>query len=280
MHAPSFQPFGYYALPGWAEALARLCHRLPANWLGRRLGFILRRPVIALKSEVVDLSVMGTSFRLYPENNLSDKRLLCTPNILDGDERVFLADSMAQGSWLIDVGANIGGYSLLLCKQRPDIRVLVIEPDPDMAARLQYNIELNGLSDRVRLAQVAITDSPATVELYRDPVNRGKNSLLQGGGMQQGDSIEVVGLPLHALFIEYQIASPEAIKLDIEGFELPVLRGFFESVDQAYWPRLIQIEQHRRQVELNDAVQLAMEEGYQIRLHTRMNVILERSPEH
>lgn len=264
-------PFFTYRLPAWAELLARFCQHLSA---AKRLAFVLRRPVLALRREVVDIEVLGVRFRLYPGSNLSDKRLLCTPYMLDGKERALLAGQMPENGWLVDVGANIGGYCLQLAHVRPDIRVLCVEPDPDMADRLVANIGFNQLDERVQLERSAVTEQPAEVQLFRDKTNRGQNSLLAETVTERDDTIKVPGKPLLALFDAYGIERPAALKLDIEGFEHAVLRGFFAQAPQQRWPLLVQLEQRRREP-LNEAVELLLARGYRIRLRTRMNVILE-----
>lgn len=269
------EPFLTYRLPFWAEALAHFCQHLSA---AKRLAFLLRKPVLALGREVVDIEVLGTRFRLYPGDNLSDKRLLCTPYMLDGRERALLADDMPEGGWLVDVGANIGGYALQLVRTRPDIQVLCLEPDPDMSDRLTANIAFNHFEQRVRVERAAVTEKPAEVQLFRNKGNRGQNSLMPDMGTERDEAISVSGKPLLALFDGYGIQRPAALKLDIEGFEHVVLRGFFREAPKDRWPRLIQLEQYRREP-FNDAVELVLSKGYQLRLRTRMNVILELTGE-
>jgi FkbM family methyltransferase len=263
-------------LPGWAEGLAKFCQRLPSGWLGTRLAFLLRKPVLALHRPVVDIPVQGVRFRLYPDSNLSDKRLLCTPSMLDGVERRMLAPVIPQNGWLVDIGANIGGFGLLLAAARPDLRVLCVEPDPDMAARLKANIGFNNLAPRVLVEESAVTAEPGEVQLYRDSRNRGQNSLLAVAEADRDDVITVPAKPLLALLDEYAIARPAVLKLDIEGFEHAVLEGFFEEAPASRWPQFIQLEQ-RRKTELNAAVQLVMRQGYAVRLRSRMNVVLENA---
>lgn len=267
------EAFATYSLPGWAERLARFCQRLPGGWFGTRLAFLLRKPVLGLHRPVVDIRVQGLRFRLYPDTNLSDKRLLCTPKMLDGRERRMLAEQLPQGGWLVDIGANVGGYGLLLAEARPDLRLLCVEPDPDMADRLEANIALNDLGRRVRVERAAVTAQAGEVQLYRDSRNRGQNSLLTVAEGQRDDVITVPAKPLLALLDEWQIARPVALKLDIEGFEHAVLQGFFDQAPPQRWPQFIQLEQ-RRKAELNPAVRLVMAQGYVVRLRTRMNVIL------
>lgn len=250
------------------------CQRLPDNGVGRRLAFALRRLVLRRNRTIYDVEVLGSRWRLYPHDNLSDKRLLCTPWMLDGLERAFLVEHLPPAATVVDVGANIGGYALLLAHARPDIRILMIEPDPVMLARLRCNTALNAMQARCRVMPVAITGSPGEVVLDIDPVNRGRSHVgNDGAGREQ---LHVPGITLAMLLDEAGIARPDLIKLDVEGHEQVALEGLFRECPPERWPRFLQIEQYRGRPD-NAAVQLACERGYGVVLRTRMNLLLSRT---
>lgn len=273
---PRDLPFGTYALPAWAAALARFCQRLPVHGIGKRLAFVLRKPVLWAAGETVDADVQGARFRLKPRTNLSDKRLLCTPALLDGVERDFLAEKLPPGSLLLDVGANIGGYGLLVAAARPDMRVVTVEADPVMAARLRANIAFSGFAGgRVALVEAAATPEPGTVTLRIDEKNRGKNSVSTASDVSGTGTLAVPGLTLRQI-IETHGGRCDALKMDIEGYEFPVLQAFIAGAPRDMWPRYVQIEQHRKEP-YNDAINLLLASGYRDLMQTRMNVILELS---
>ena len=268
-------PFGTFRPPFWARFLIAICQNMPVNWLGKRIAFLLRKPILLSKQSPIDVKVQGACFRLQPKTNLSDKRLLCTPNLLDGRERRLMADRLDKGGCLIDVGANIGGYGLLLSAAREDLKILAVEPDPELVNRLTENIRFSGFSQRVQVLQAAVTGTTGPVTLKRDRDNRGKNAIVEAGQKlkEVTDTIEVHGMTLLAIMNKYHIQRPDAVKLDIEGHELSVLKIFFEQASKERWPKFIQLEQHRKH-ELNEVVHLAMHKGYRLLKRTRMNVIL------
>lgn len=268
-------PFGTFALPAWAAFLVRLCQRLPVTGIGKRLAFALRKPVLLyVGARAVDADVRGARFRLWPRQNLSDKRLLCTPDLLDGAERAFLARALPSGGVLLDVGANIGGYGLLVAAARPDVRVVFVEAEPTLAARLRANIAFSGFAARCPVVEAAATPAPGTVALRIDEVNRGRNSVSATRDVSGAKTIDVPGLTLRQLIEERAGGRVDALKMDIEGYEHPVLAAFYAEAPRARWPRLVQIEQHRKEPD-NDAVCLVRDRGYREVLRTRMNVILE-----
>ncbi len=122
-----------------------------------------------------------------------------------------------------------------------------------------------------------MTGKSETVRLYRNHENQGKNSLQTNEAEGPAtDSIDVPGQPLLEILDSAQIDRADLVKMDIEGYELPVLQAFLETAPSDRWPRYLQIEQYRNE-ELNAAVKLCLERGYQILVRTRMNVVLEYS---
>jgi len=272
-------PFGHYAPPGWCQLIIRLCQKIPTHfWLGKRLAFILRKPVLLRKQSPVDTVVQNVCFRLEPKNNLSDKRLLCTPSLLDGIERNFFAQNLPQHALVLDIGANIGGYGLLLAAARSDITLIAVEADPLMAQRLSRHIEFSHLEDRCTVVEAAATPTTETVELFVDEVNRGCNSLVAEGeySERRGDSIQVQGLTLLDIMAQSNQTKVNLLKMDIEGYELPVLEAFFLQAEADCWPDYIQLEQYRKEA-FNPAVKIALEKGYEITFQTRMNVVLKKA---
>lgn len=270
------RPFGTYCLPAWARFIVSICQKIPVGYLGKRLVYLLRKPVLLIKQQPIDAEINGARFRLFTGENLSDKRLLCTPDLLDGEERRFFNEVIAPNGWLIDVGANIGGYSLLVAAARNDIKAVAVEADPELAERLSQNVSFSGFEQRISVLRAAATEIPGAVILNRDAVNRGKNTVTDKASQTSSvaETIEVEGLPLLDIMNRFQIERPDVVKLDIEGYELPVLKGFFENAQHDRWPKYIQLEQQRKE-ELNPAVRYAMQKGYRLIKRTRMNVILE-----
>ena len=256
----------------------QFCHRLPLNWLGLRIIFIIRKAILIFCNQPFYILAEGAHFLLYPKDNLSDKRLLCCPQMLDGAERNWLSSRLRQNTVVVDVGANIGGYSLLLKNARKDLSVYAIEPDPYLFKRLQHNLQLNDFND-FHLLECAVTDQNKNISLTIDLDNRGKNKVADVNENKSNQQT-IVGKSLQNILIEQNIKQPELIKLDIEGHELSVLKAFFETQkDNKLLPRFIQLEQYRGQ-DLNPAAKLILNNGYQKMFRGRMNMIFERLETH
>ena len=260
---------------GFIQFIINFCHRMPINWLGLRIVFVIRKLILIFGREPFLVRVKGVKFNLYPSDNLSDKRLLCTPGLLDGDERQWLEKKLALNGWVLDIGANIGGYSLLLKQQRTDLNVLAIEPDPYLYQRLQTNLELNNYN-KFDLLACAVTDQNQKICLSLDKHNRGRN-VINNNRDEACSQQTVEGKTLAAILNNRNIDAPELIKMDIEGHEHIVLSSFLSDMqNKPLFPRFFQIEQYRKQ-KLNQAVKLIQQNGYDIVFRGRMNVLLEKT---
>lgn len=114
---------------------------------------------------------------------------------------------------LLDVGANIGVYGLLSAKST-GCQVIACEPAPDTFRTLADNVRLNRLDDRIELHNAAVGDTEGTLTLSMG--QHGLNHVVQGRGTT---------VPQHRLDDIIGDRTPRAMKLDVEGYEMHVLRG-------------------------------------------------------
>jgi len=140
----------------------------------------------------------------------------------------YLLDNIRVGAneVALDVGANIGWYSVLLDRlSAPGARVLAFEPDPGSFRLLSTNLQANR-TQHVTALNVALGDKPgvALLHRYRDS-NNGRHTLLEGN--TSGGTVEVPVDTLKSVWEREQLgARPVALlKIDVEGFECLVLRG-------------------------------------------------------
>ena len=145
------------------------------------------------------------------------------PNLFEKEEREVFCSSVTPGCSVLDVGANIGFYTLLAAKR--GARVFAIEADPLNAAMLRHHVEINGFSDRVTIFEMAATDCDRKVSLYRHPFNMGESNIIERGrpsGMVEGRTLDSLNLP-----------SIDVCKMDIEGSELMGLRGMERTLERS-----------------------------------------------
>lgn len=138
----------------------------------------------------------------------------------------------AEARTILDVGANIGLYSIRFAKRFPAARVYAFEPLPTTHAVLQRNVAANAVGDRVSCFNYGLSETSGTVDFFIAPAAGTNASLLNVAGAQ--DAQRVVGLALTMdQWSANQKVVPDFIKCDVEGAELLVFRGGRATLAQA-----------------------------------------------
>jgi len=131
----------------------------------------------------------------------------------------------------LDIGANIGWYSILLNKLMPDTgRIYAFEPDPLNYELLSENIRLNNVKN-VLAVNNALSNKKEIKKLYQySNKNLGRHSLLY---INEGDSVEVEALVLDQFLEDNGIdfTKVKFAKIDIEGYEYFALSGATKVLD-------------------------------------------------
>jgi FkbM family methyltransferase len=142
-----------------------------------------------------------------------------------------IRECLRPGDTFIDIGANIGYFTLLAWKLiGPTGRVISIEASAPTFQLLLGNIERNGAQHVVRAIHAAVTDREGIVKLYTpEKSNIGMASLVRSMG--QGYE-EVRSAPLRALLTKHEIESARLVKIDVEGAESLVLQGMLPILAQ------------------------------------------------
>jgi FkbM family methyltransferase len=129
-----------------------------------------------------------------------------------------------EGATVIDVGANVGCFSLLAARLvGPAGRVFAIEPDPATYRQLLRNIELNALQNVTPL-RLAVGGERGKVTLHSPP-NALFSSVFSSvnGHEVQGIDREVEMTTLQAITDEHRIRRCDFLKLDCEGAEHDII---------------------------------------------------------
>jgi FkbM family methyltransferase len=136
-----------------------------------------------------------------------------------------VARRIASGSWVLDVGANVGLVTAQLCRLAgPGGQVWAVEPVPGNVARLEQLKKLNGLAQLTIIAG-ALSDRAGHASL-RLPVGGASGHASFTRSWQVAGTIEVPTWPLDELVYRSPPARRLAfIKIDVEGFEPQVLAG-------------------------------------------------------
>lgn len=269
-----FNPSGQ--LNFFMRGLLSVSQNMPANWLGRRIAFIMRRIFrIFNANNPVDVEIWGARMKLHPSGNIAEKRILFTPNFFDPIERSYLQSAFRSNFVFFDIGANIGGYTLFVASKAPKDSVIVaIEPQPVIKERLAYNCEQNKYSN-VILIDKALSDRKGKMSFSINKSNLGESALMQD--LVQGDGyVDVDVEPLLEIVNRSGVSHIDAIKIDVEGAEEPILLAYFNSAPKALYPKLMIVENGRDRWK-TDLVSFILDQGYRLTETTRLNFIFQRA---
>jgi FkbM family methyltransferase len=132
-----------------------------------------------------------------------------------------LASLAVRDEVLWDVGANIGTVSIPALHDARFAHVHAFEPDPETSAVLHHNLALNGR--RYTVHPLALGDRTGTVGLRPGPTaNRGLSSVASSADPELRP---VACRTADDLVFGGGVPAPTLMKIDVEGWELPVLRG-------------------------------------------------------
>jgi FkbM family methyltransferase len=177
-------------------------------------------------------SVTVGPFRVFvdPRDRVIAKKLI----LYGGYEQreIDLLCSLVQpGDCVLDIGANIGLYSLALSRAvGPAGRVIAFEPDPDNATLLRRNLDVNGCAN-VTVVEDALGDESKDVKLYESDDNRGALSTSDVLGVGEEHAIRVRMRRGDAVLAELGV-QPRLAKIDVEGAEPLVIAGLGARLPQ------------------------------------------------
>lgn len=136
----------------------------------------------------------------------------------------------------VDVGANVGLYSVMMSQLSK--RIIAYEANGALAKEIGSNFRLNGIDGTIR--QVAVSDRPGFISFGVASRFAGNSAVIQEkDGAENYNSVETV----EAVCLDEELAGvegPVALKVDVEGHELPVLRGARSILERL--PCILQIE--------------------------------------
>lgn len=150
-------------------------------------------------------------------------------------ELLWLLDELQPSDTFVDVGANIGIYSLhaARCLKQPGT-VFSVEPSPEAVRVLKRNVELNGFSASIVPIHAAASHTPGQLYLAGNPTKWNSLQLHE----------QPPGIPIDVTTVDEILVAPETranfhfMKIDAEGVETDVLSGAQESIKRT-WPKII-----------------------------------------
>ena len=133
-----------------------------------------------------------------------------------------LQDYVPSGSTVIDVGANVGFFTLKFADWvGPSGRVIAIEPDTENFAALGRALIKSGVEARVTTRLAVAAAAPGSMRLQRNELHPGDHKIAVGG--EAGLDVEAVAVD--DLLAAWSKKTVSLMKIDVQGAEMMVLGG-------------------------------------------------------
>jgi FkbM family methyltransferase len=169
-----------------------------------------------------------------------------------------ILEAVREGDVFWDVGANIGQHSFAVKNTRPDVSVVSFEPNPLTMSKLMRSRARNRLG--IEVVSAALSDAEGVAKLsIRTEGNSGTSSLSPWKEVAYDDTCTVPIIRADQ-FIGPSNRAPNVMKIDVEGHEAEVLRGFGQALRDPSL-RLVVFENIRE----GGAADLLRQAGFEIR---------------
>ena len=190
---------------------------------------------------ITRLGRTGLKVRIYPEDVIG--RAIFVHGFFEPSECRFVRRFLKPGMTFLDLGANLGQYTLLAAwRVGKTGAVHSFEPSSRMFSELEFNLRLNGLSDICVLNRMAVSDSVGTANLS---VYEPGAEVFCSLGTRRWENHDLIGYEevetttIDDYVESHKIANVDLIKMDIEGAELLALRGAARLLSQSKAPAIM-----------------------------------------
>jgi FkbM family methyltransferase len=190
------------------------------------------------------------SMKLDLDANLSNEKTILNfvskGHYYEPDISHLMLRVLRDGDTVIDVGANIGFFTILAASLvGPAGRVVSFEPDPANRTRLNNNYAINGYQN-CTLIENPVSDKPGPVEFFINSDDSGGNALwdpaqFPGNVKSQAEKkvMRIQATTLDDEVVRLKLATPKLIKVDTEGADQRVLEGGRKLLNSAQVPFVV-----------------------------------------
>jgi FkbM family methyltransferase len=192
-------------------------------------GYLYEKIINNIMNNVVDIEHSGIKLRFAVPNSLNRFRV----NTFSTKEPETLKwiDGFPDGAILWDIGANVGLYSIYAAKAK-HCDVYAFEPSVFNLELLARNIHLNGLTEKICIVPLALSDQLARAKLNMTSTEWGgalstfgQDFGWDGKKMDKVFVFQTLGLSLIGVKSLLNLPQPDYIKMDVDGIEHIILQG-------------------------------------------------------
>jgi FkbM family methyltransferase len=202
----------------------------------KTLSFIARHPLSAgtITKSIQRYIAWQLGSRLVPGpvlyNWVEPARILVSPGmtsatghlyvgLLEFQDMAFVLHALRPHDTFIDVGANVGAYTILASKV-VGARTISFEPAPVTQSILRQNVAINGIDNLVEIRREAVGSKSGTARFTTE-----YDTTNHVASVYADEKSVVVDVPVVSLDSILGDHIPTVVKIDVEGFEAPVIEG-------------------------------------------------------
>ncbi len=137
------------------------------------------------------------------------------------EDMAFVLHFLRETDLLIDIGANVGSYTLLGSSEI-GAKSISIEPIPETFKVLKLNVQLNNISDKVEIMNIGMGSEKGILKFTKS-----KDTTNHVATTNDTNTIEVIIEKFDDII---QIDRPTLVKIDVEGFENEVIKGMTGAI--------------------------------------------------
>lgn len=162
----------------------------------------------------------------YPQKSLYGTLVLYT-KLPEYGEMMMLLKLLKEDDIFIDVGANIGVYSLLAASKISRGRIFAFEPSMHSLPRLYENISINNLTNIIQVSEKVVSDRVG-YQYFNISNMSDYNHIAY---LKEEDvGIKIPSISLDKFISEKKLSQIKLIKIDVEGVEFLVLKGLQKNL--------------------------------------------------
>lgn len=211
------------------------CLRESKFRLFRRLSFDFAKISLPNKSKVgehISTTIHGLKLIINPSIDNGVEWSLFETGTYEEGTLQFIKKNLIPNGVFVDVGANIGLMSIFTAKYFPNAKIISFEAHPGTFKIFSDNISLNAVGN-ISAIQKAVGSEKGETTIYENwDVNRGGASLVVKSESSKGIQVKLICLD------DELDLNPSIVKIDVEGFELEVLKGAQNTIKK-YQPIII-----------------------------------------
>ena len=196
----------------------------------------------------------------------------------------FIKNKIENNSWFVDIGSNIGLYSLNISNintKYKKVKTFSIEPNPIIFERLKKNYQLlvsqnKFVKNNFLLKNCAIGDSEGFGKIDKN-VDHANVKIIKNKKININKKfIKIKITKLSYLLKKYKIKNISCIKIDTEGYEFKIIKNFFKKDNIKFFPKYLIVEHNNEKNYIRNE-QIILKNNYEIKFTTNSNTIYKKN---